>query len=53
MATKAEHVTALKAKHSSLTKMVNGVESTLIHKTSIFIRKPTETDKSYSGINSK
>jgi hypothetical protein len=29
MATKAEHVTALKAKHSSLTKMVNGVESTL------------------------
>ena len=29
MATKAEHVTALKAEHSSLTKMVDGVESTL------------------------
>ena len=29
MATKAEHVTALKAKHSSLTKNVNGVSETL------------------------
>ena len=29
MATKAEHVTALKAKHSSLTKNVNGVNVTL------------------------
>jgi len=29
MATKAEHVTALKAKHSSLTKNVNGVTETL------------------------
>ena len=29
MATKAEHVTALKAKHSSLTRNVNGVRETL------------------------
>ena len=29
MATKAEHITALKAKHSSLTKNVNGVSETL------------------------
>ena len=29
MATKAEHVTALKAKHSSLTRVVNGVSETL------------------------
>ena len=29
MATKAEHVTDLKAKHSSLTKNVNGVSETL------------------------
>ena len=29
MATKAEHVTALKATHSSLTKNVNGVNETL------------------------
>jgi len=29
MATKAEHVTALKAEHSSLTKNVNGVNVTL------------------------
>jgi len=29
MATKAEHVTALKAQHSSLTKNVNGVNVTL------------------------
>ena len=29
MATKAEHVTALKAQHSSLTKNVNGVSVTL------------------------
>ena len=29
MATKAEHITALKAEHSSLSKMVNGVSSTL------------------------
>jgi len=29
MATKAEHITALKAKHSSLTRMVNGVRETL------------------------
>ena len=29
MATKAEHLKALKAKHPSLTKMVDGVESTL------------------------
>ena len=29
MATKAEHVTALKAKHSSLTRVVNGVTETL------------------------
>ena len=29
MATKAEHITALKAEHSSLTKMTNGVSSTL------------------------
>ena len=29
MATKAEHLKALKAKHSSLTRMVNGVRETL------------------------
>ena len=29
MATKAEHITALKAEHSSLSKLVNGVRSTL------------------------
>jgi len=29
MATKAEHITALKAKHSSLTRNVNGVRETL------------------------
>jgi hypothetical protein len=29
MATKAEHITALKAEHSSLSKIVNGVRSTL------------------------
>ena len=29
MATKAEHITALKAEYSSLTKMTNGVRSTL------------------------
>ena len=29
MATKAEHITALKAEHSSLSKMVNGLSSTL------------------------
>ena len=29
MATKAEHITALKAEYSSLTKMTNGVSSTL------------------------
>ena len=29
MATKAEHITALKAKHSSLTRVVNGVSETL------------------------
>ena len=29
MATKAEHITALKAKHSSLTRVVNGVTETL------------------------
>ena len=29
MATKAEHITALKAKHSSLTRNVNGVSETL------------------------
>jgi len=29
MATKAEHITALKAEHSSLSKIVNGVSSTL------------------------
>ena len=29
MATKAEHITALKAEHSSLSKMVDGVSSTL------------------------
>ena len=29
MATKAEHLTAIKAKHSSLTRLVNGVRETL------------------------
>jgi len=29
MATKAEHITTLKAEHSSLSKLVNGVRSTL------------------------